>query len=332
MTCGPDDEGVLVSCGAVGGGYSLYVKDSALHHDYDHYGRIYRSEFPARIQERGRNNQAESSGMVVSPLRRRSRFGGAYIGNAVVYVPEVVSDPNVVHRSSGVCSESEWLSVLLRSEDTIEYAKVVGSPRAFADAEFDRCKFEGGVLAQYDDPACNLVVRNVALQKCRVGRAGFHGVRFEQVTVDHLTHPSSIDFEGCLFDQVILRGPVGQIMTSPPHVSLHNRTEFEDAAKRFYADLGGWALDISEAAFSDAEFRQVPGHLVKRDPETQFLVDKQAAAIADVDTLPGMAQIAAERVLESPYDSIVAVAPTRSKDFQEIMEELVVLRDRGIAD
>ena len=218
------------------------------------------------------------------------------------------------------------------SRDVIENQKIIGSPRALTDAEFDRCKFEGGVLAQYDDPACNLVVRNVTLRKCRVGRVGFHGVRFEQVTVDHLTHPSIIDFEGCLFDQVILRGPVGKIMTSPPHASLHNRTEFEDAAKQFYANLGGWALDISEATFSDAEFRQVPGHLVKRDPETQFLVDKQAAAAADMDALPGMAKIAAERALESPYDSIVAVAPSRSKDFQEILEELVVLRERGIAD
>jgi len=40
--CRPDDEGVLVACGGVGGGYSLYVKDGALHHDYNFYGAIFR--------------------------------------------------------------------------------------------------------------------------------------------------------------------------------------------------------------------------------------------------------------------------------------------------
>lgn len=48
---GPDDEGVLVSCGAVGGGYSFYVKDAALHHDYNYYGRIYRVSAPFRFAE-----------------------------------------------------------------------------------------------------------------------------------------------------------------------------------------------------------------------------------------------------------------------------------------
>ncbi len=224
--------------------------------------------------------------------------------------------------------------MLLRSGDAIEYAKIVGSPRTFADAEFDRCRFEGGSLVQYDDPSCGLVVRNVAFRKCRAGKASFHGVRFEQITVDGVMHPSMVNFKGCLFDQVALSGPVGKIMTSPAHSSLDEglRAEFEVAAQRFYANLNGWALDISEAEFSDAELRQVPGNLVRRDPGTQFLVYKHAAAAADLDTLPDMAKLAAERALKSPYDSVVAVAPSRSKGFQEFLDELVVLRERGIAD
>lgn len=41
-----NDEGVLVACGAVGGGYSLYVKNSTLYHDYNLYGEIYRVSAP----------------------------------------------------------------------------------------------------------------------------------------------------------------------------------------------------------------------------------------------------------------------------------------------
>nr|WP_245354321.1 arylsulfatase [Brachybacterium sacelli] len=42
VTCTPGDEGVLAACGGVGGGYSLYVKDGLLHHDYNFYGGIFR--------------------------------------------------------------------------------------------------------------------------------------------------------------------------------------------------------------------------------------------------------------------------------------------------
>ncbi len=36
------DDGVLVSCGSVSGGYVLYVQDGRLVHDYNYYGRIFR--------------------------------------------------------------------------------------------------------------------------------------------------------------------------------------------------------------------------------------------------------------------------------------------------
>jgi hypothetical protein len=38
-----------------------------------------------------------------------------------------------------------------------------------------------------------------------------------------------------------------------------------------YADIE-WALDISEAVFSDVDLSYVPGDLVRRGPETQFLI------------------------------------------------------------
>lgn len=36
------EQGVLVACGSVGGGYSFYIKDATLYHDYNFYGHIYR--------------------------------------------------------------------------------------------------------------------------------------------------------------------------------------------------------------------------------------------------------------------------------------------------
>lgn len=46
LRCQPGDEGVVVACGSVGGGYSLYVKEGLLHHDYNFYGRIFRAQAP----------------------------------------------------------------------------------------------------------------------------------------------------------------------------------------------------------------------------------------------------------------------------------------------
>ncbi|MQA04152.1 MAG: sulfatase-like hydrolase/transferase [Streptosporangiales bacterium] len=49
VRCGAGDEGVIVACGAVGGGYSFYLKDATLYHDYNYYGEIYRVAAPVRL-------------------------------------------------------------------------------------------------------------------------------------------------------------------------------------------------------------------------------------------------------------------------------------------
>ncbi|WP_020497924.1 arylsulfatase [Sciscionella marina] len=49
VECGPEDEGVLIACGSVGGGYSFYIKDSRIHHDYNYYGGIYRVSAPVEL-------------------------------------------------------------------------------------------------------------------------------------------------------------------------------------------------------------------------------------------------------------------------------------------
>jgi len=48
VTLSPEDEGVIVACGGVCGGYSLYVKDGAIVHDYNYYQTIYRASAPLK--------------------------------------------------------------------------------------------------------------------------------------------------------------------------------------------------------------------------------------------------------------------------------------------
>ena len=219
------------------------------------------------------------------------------------------------------------------SKETIGYGKVIGSPRVLQDAEFERCEFEGGALVQFDDPTCGLIVRNFILCRCRGGgNVEMHGVRFENIVVDGIGN-REIRFRSCIFDRVKLRGRIGPIMTMQALSSLsaETRAAFQDQAVKSYADIE-WALDISEAEFSDVDFTYVPGKLVRRNPETQFLVRREAAQAAALDSLPVYVSVLVERAAMSPYETTVAPVPTRSKNADRYRAQLQELRDRGIAE
>ena len=205
--------------------------------------------------------------------------------------------------------------------------KSVGSHRTIADLELVRCEFAGSALSQFDDPAFGLVVRDVTARRCVVKRSVASGTRFEDVVVEGLT-TASLQLEGCAFRHVTLRGRIGLLMLVPPNPSV--QADFAAGLREFYAGVD-WALDITEAEFDGADLYYVPGDLVRRDPETQFLLHRPAAG-ADLSGLPVYAEIAVRRFESTPFDSLVAVAPKKSKKFAEILTQYQELRDRGIAD
>ncbi|MFE2557187.1 hypothetical protein ACFXGT_14385 [Streptomyces sp. NPDC059352] len=215
--------------------------------------------------------------------------------------------------------------------------KLVGSGRELADVELVGCEFNGCTLAQFDDPGFGLVVRDVVAEKLSAKRCVVDGVRFEDVRVDGLALSSLTHLTGCLFRRVTLRGRIGPLMATSPNFGLSEdvRAAFVAAAEQYYAEADPateWALDITEAEFSEADLYYVPGHLVRRDPETQFLLHRDRLAGVDVKGLPLFAQIALERFDESPFDSIVAVAPRRSANFAERLEAYETLRSLGVAE
>ncbi|GIG67621.1 hypothetical protein [Phytomonospora endophytica] len=219
-------------------------------------------------------------------------------------------------------------------KEQFPYAKILGTDRVLGGTELDRCRFEGGVLAQDTDPACGLVVRDLVMRGCRTtGPAEFHGVTFDGVTVDGLSHGGPLVLNACLLRHVTFRGKIGVIGGGPASTAHPEavRQAFADAAAAFYAQTD-WALDITEAELAGASLSQIPGHLVRRDPETQFLVHRARASAVDSRTLPMAAEIAVELAKLSPYETMVAVAPKRSKRFAAALEELTVLRDLRIAE
>ncbi|MFE6851735.1 hypothetical protein ACFVDH_13205 [Streptomyces sp. NPDC057674] len=215
--------------------------------------------------------------------------------------------------------------------------KSVGSGRDLADVQLVRCEFNGCTLAQFDDPGFGLVVRDVVAEKVSAKRCVVDGVRFEDVRIDGLTVSSLTHLTGCVFRRVTLRGRIGSLMATSPNFGLPEdvREAFVGGVEQFYAGADPateWALDITEAEFTEADLYYVPGHLVRRDPATQFLLHRDRLAGVDLSSLPLFAQIAVERFGETPFESIVAVAPRRSPNFAERLAAYEALRAAGVAE
>lgn len=211
--------------------------------------------------------------------------------------------------------------------------KSVGSNRTIADLELVRCEFTGSNLSQFDDPELGLVVSNVTATRCVAKRSFLNGVRFEDVLVDGLTTSGDLRMTGCALRHVTLRGRVGTWFVTTPNTALPDDVQAALAVgiARYYRDVD-WALDITEAEFQSANLSYVPGELVRRDPETQFLLRRDVVADVDASSLPSFASIAISRFESTPFDSIVAVAPKRSKNFAEIKAHYQELRDRKLAE
>ncbi|MYZ09095.1 hypothetical protein GT028_17215 [Streptomyces sp. SID2999] len=212
--------------------------------------------------------------------------------------------------------------------------KVAGTGREISGYELAGCEFNGCVLAQFDDPRMGLAVRDLTAKRTAVKRCTVHGVRFDSVLIDGLTTSSLLHLSGCVFKNVTLRGRIGPLMTAPPSATLPEgaQSAFVQGIVDFYADVD-WALDISGVELSDADFYYVPGDLVRRDPETQFLLRRDVVGDGvDIGDVSPCVEIAVSRFEVSPFDSMVAVAPRRAKYFKEALAGFQELRERGLAE
>lgn len=215
---------------------------------------------------------------------------------------------------------------------TVAKARLTGAGKRYDGFRLTGSTFTGCVLAQFDDPALTLEVRDGSIERCRVERCSAQGVFFDEITVDTLKFAQLHQFYGCVFRHVTLRGKItGTVMAIGPHASLPNRPDHLAGIVQRYKDVD-WALDISEALFTDADFYYVPGHLIRRDESTQFLLERERFAGVDRREMPGFASIWASRFDATPFDSLVAIAPKASKRMPEYMADAEWLRDQGLID
>jgi hypothetical protein len=223
---------------------------------------------------------------------------------------------------------------MLIEKQTYTNVKSVAGNRTIRDLQLVRCEFIGSNLSQFDDPELSLVVRDVTATRCVAKRSSIDGVRFEDVLVDGLTTSNGPTLYGCTFRHVTLKGRIGLIKIIGPNFSLPQDVQdaFAASIARYYQEVD-WALDISQAEFdSTPDLFFVPGDLVRRDPETQYLLRRDAFDGLDLSTLPIPARVAAGRFESTPFDAIVAVAAKRSKTFAEDKAALDELRTMGLAE
>ncbi len=212
----------------------------------------------------------------------------------------------------------------------------------YEDLEFIRCRFNGGGFgyrraSDYSQRSCakNIRIVDCCVRGFGIGPAVLDGVFIQNVNCDLVT------VWGALFKHVTIKGrcdklmihgiPTSQIISD--HVA---KCDYWNLCDSFYAGVD-WALDIREAEFFDfcIRTRGVPGHLIVRDAETQALVKAEKVRegrwrTVGIESLTGFMF----KLLESEGgEDLVIVAPKRNKaDFAEVMRDIRLLREAGIAE
>ncbi len=223
---------------------------------------------------------------------------------------------------------------------TFDLDNVKLGPGVYADYEFDRCTFSCAPFAYPHHPRDRPTVRNCKLVNCEVQAPDVDGFVAEECLLDTLRARGEVWLIGTLFNHVVLRGRLGSlIFTAHPlgggdADTLRKKATFARADEAYYGHVD-WALDIREAEFYACDLRYVPGHLVRRDSETQALVWRENLQRHDLNQLryPASAwEVSLGMFAESGLPSLVLVAGKRHPKFKRQLEELKELRGLGIAE
>jgi hypothetical protein len=199
-----------------------------------------------------------------------------------------------------------------------------------ADHVFDRCTFAVCHLCS-EGANARPVLRRISVTNCKLDSVGAHGAIFEDCTVDGLKTNRLSMVTGCAFRSVVLRGDLGQFLiraSEPPGVD-----PIDDANLRYYEDVE-WALDIRDARAVTLDIRDIPLHLIRRNPETQAIVKRARLPYAEMLRLglgPTATQLLSTFFPEDP-DRKLLVAGARSKTFGAWVEAFAQLRAAGLAE
>jgi hypothetical protein len=206
--------------------------------------------------------------------------------------------------------------------------KLSDSGRVYSDLEFDSTTFRNCSLAGAGGSPRSVVVQRVSARACTLSRCHAYRAFFDDVQIDGLVTEDSVQLSGCVFRHVVLRGNVGEIFLHP---SQNAQESVDQEALQMYADID-WAMDISEARFGDTSLYYLPGDLVRRNPEEQFLLRRETFTDIDRGTLPSFLKFAVRRFKFTPFSSMVTVAPQDPASYREYLTQMQEMRARGLVE
>jgi hypothetical protein len=212
------------------------------------------------------------------------------------------------------------------------------SSAVFSDLEFHKCHFQSGAISIALDPKLRSTLRNIKVINCQVTSGSIQCAVAEDVVVDGLKTNRLFQTWGAVFKHIVLKGKIGRVMFSPaiaPGVANQDQQQaFDDANAIFYQGVD-WAMDISQGEFEQCDIRNVPANLIRRDPDTQFVVTRAKAARGEwrkLDLSKTYWAVALDWFLNRGDQDLVLVAPKRNKKFPALLDGLKMLRDAGVAE
>jgi len=211
----------------------------------------------------------------------------------------------------------------------------------YEDLVLRKCKFLSSGVSLAKDPAQRSVVRNVTLERCRVQRSSLGCAVVEDVLVDGLQTADLLQARGTVFRRVTLKGKIGRFMVGqligPGYLNTPVQDAFDRDREAYYENVDDFALDISEAEAVELELTGIPARLVRRDPETQAVVTREAAlsgAWRELEHVQGTElRVGIQQLLKGQggTDDMVLVAHKRSRNFRELLAGIEELRAAGVA-
>jgi len=223
---------------------------------------------------------------------------------------------------------------------TISHAAFPKEPIRFSGGEYRACCFDNCSLAAAGPAGAYSYIGQCVLIRSRQLACGLSGVVLDEVLVDGLARLGRMPLflSAVVFRHVTLRGRISMFKLNPtpqPLPTPGQRESWIGAHLEFYRNVD-WALDISRADFTfGPDLHYVPGQLIRRDEETQALVERDALQNALWQSLPwgGSAlRVAVDWFLQDgPYQSTVLVAGRKTKSFRQDLDALEMLRREGLA-
>lgn len=210
-----------------------------------------------------------------------------------------------------------------------------------ANITIEKKEFVGCAIVSPLNPRQRVVVEHVTLRNCEQrGCAVYGGPILREILVDGLRGPIVL-VHGAAYEHVVLRGTLDRVLLTSQFALILKKPEeraaiqqaFDQANAEFYKNVD-WALDVSQGEFKDLTLRGLPAELVRRDPETQFVVRRKNLLDGRWRSLPidKGTQYVLQVLLDRGDESEIFVANKRDREFKKELKQLQFLRAEGIAD